>query len=536
MRDISRPPGADGVAPTLPELVGAHADTSPTRTAVVDERGRLTYAELHRSALGLAAVLSGHGVAHGDRIGLWLPNSAFWLQAHLAAAHLGAIAVGINARYPVREAARIARTAGVSVLVIDPDSIGVADAAAVAELCAVEGLDIGLVVSRECPVATPEGVTCLVLSHEPGVVDDFCTRAEPKAPSSVFASSGSTGVPKLILHDQAGISAHSLAVADAFGYTADDAVVLGQLPLCGVWGFNTTYGALAGGATVVLMARFDAEAAVDLIERHAVTTANGPDAFLRQLFVAARRDPGRIAALREIGFSTFSNDALELVTEAEQLGITLFQVYGSSEQQALMVRRPSVAPPRLRADAGGEPSNAATRTRIRDVDTGALVGSGTSGLLESCGPNVMLGYLTPDGIDTSAFTEDGWVRTGDLAELTDGGLRYLSRAKDALRLSGFLVDPQEIERRIETFEEVVEAKVVGIDIDRGPRCIAFIRPRSAVAFDEAALLERCRAELASFKVPHRIFPIEAFPAVDGANGPRIQRLALRDMATERVQT
>lgn len=533
MHDPSHSSRASAV---LPDLVRAHAQRTPMARAAIDTRGTLSFAELHSSTLAFAAALHRRGVGAGDRVGLWLPNSTFWLQAHLAAAHLGAVTVGINARYPVPEVARIATNADLSVLVVDPASGGVASTATTTELCSLDDVAIRLIVARDDAFSTPDGVDCVglpVLQAEP--LTDFTSLAVPEAPCAVFASSGSTGVPKLIVHSQAGIADHSAAVAAAFGYSAADAVVLGQLPLCGVWGYTTALSALAGGAAIVLMERFEPAAAVDAIERYTITHANGPDVFLRQLFTEARRAPARISSLRAIGFSTFSNDALELVTEGDALGITLFQVYGSSEQQALMVRQPGEGLPAQRADAGGHPSNPATRIRVRDAATGEVLEPGVAGLLESSGPNVMLGYLTRDGIDTtSAFTDDGWLQTGDIGEVTDDGMRYLSRAKDVLRLSGFLVDPREIELHLESLPAVSEAKVVAIDTERGPRCVAFVQLAEACHFDEVALLERCRSDLASFKVPQRIFPIDDFPRIDGANGPRIQRLALRDMATERL--
>ena len=519
-------------ATTLSDLIRSNAVSRPTRTALIDEYGSCTYAELYESAMRLAGSLVQAGLGQGDRVGLWLPNSVFWLQAHLALAQLGAIAVGINARYPAEETARIVRAAGIRTLVIDPGSTGVADAATVASLIRRDGVELDTLICRDGLITVTAGIACLdasaLLAADVAAPDG----AGADSPCTVFTSSGSTGMPKLILHSQGAISTHSRAIAEDFRYTADDAVVLGQLPLCGVWGFNTAYAALAAGATTVLMQRFDATRAVERVEQHRVTHANGPDLFLRQLFTAAEPAPERISSLRGVGFSTFSNDSRELVDLGDRFGVTLFQVYGSSEQQALMVHRPLDADADERADPGGYPSNPDTRMRIRDAETGELLGQDVSGLLESSGPNVMLGYLTRDGIDTSALTDDGWVRTGDVAMLTATGLRYLSRATDVLRLSGFLVDPQEIELRMEEFDEVVEAKVVGIDTPRGPRCVAFVRARDGDRFDEARLLDACRGSLASFKVPLRIFLIEDFPRVDGANGPRIQRKALRTMAEE----
>ena len=526
---------ASSAAPScLVDLVDQSAAAHADRTAVIDEQGHLSYRVLADSAGRLAGALADAGVQRGDRVGLWLPNSAFWLQAHLALSRIGAIAVGINARYPAYETADVLRAASVNTLVIDPAGKGLADSQSLAELLAAPGVKLARVVCRTGTLPVPQGVVCLDGARLLEWSGDIPSSTSADSPSTVFTSSGSTGTPKLILHSQAGIATHSRAVAIDHAYTAEGSTVLGQLPLCGVWGFNTAYAALAGGATLVLMERFEAAAAVDLIRRHGVTYANGPDLFVRQLFTAVDGAKHRLASMRAIGFSTFSNDSRELVDLGDALGITLFQVYGSSEQQALMVRRPAGGSPEERADAGGRPSTPGTCMRIRHADTGELVQDGEPGLLETTGPNVMLGYLAEDGIDTSAFTDDGWLRTGDVAQLTDAGMRYLSRAKDVLRLSGFLVDPQEIELRLEELTDVLEAKVVAVSTPQGSRCVAFVRVADPDRFSENVVLETCRRSLASFKVPSRVFPVDDFPRIDGANGPRIQRLALRDMAVERL--
>lgn len=519
---------------SIGQLVERAARTRPDHTAVVDENGVLTYRELQETADKLAGAFAHAGIARGDRVGLWIPNMRFWLQSHIALARIGAVVVGINSRYPVNETARILRAAAITTLIIDPGSQGIADESAIRGLADLPGIKLDRIICRSGSILVPAGISCFdadELMQFTGPVPD---PVEAYSPCSVFTSSGSTGDPKLILHTHAGITTHSVAVARAFKYDLADTVVLGQLPLCGVWGFNTAYGAIAGMATLVLMQRFDAAKAIDLIAIHGVTNANGPDLFLTQLFTAAASSPEKIRSMREIGFSTFSNDAQELVRLAEEHGVKLFQVYGSSEQQALMLRQPSESDVDRRAIPGGLPSNDDTQLRIRDAETHQLNGLNRPGGLESKGPNLMAGYLTRDGLDTTVFTDDGWLRTGDIGQMTDSGFQYLTRDKDALRLSGFLVDPQEIEILMEELDGVLESKVVGVDTPKGPRCVAFVRMHASVEFEEERLLQTCRTTMASYKVPTRIFAVDDYPRVDGANGPRIQRLALRTMAKERL--
>ncbi len=524
------------------------ASRSPGAAAVVSDGESLAYGELVASVEALAERMRGLGIGPGDRVALCLPNGAAWVRSYLALCETGAAAVLINARYPVPEVARILTAAGAAGLV--GDSRGRIGDAASLDALYVHGAALEVVMDWATVVDGVPATAGVATGRHNGERAPLTSRSslpagvplpqargdEDGGVATVFASSGSTGAPKLIGHSQAAIADHSRAVAAAFGYDREGAVVLGQLPLCGVWGFNTVMAAFAGGATAVLMPEFDASQAVTLIERHHVTYANGPDAFVRRLFRELETRGLAESSMRTIGFSTFTNDSRELVDWGDRLGISLTQVYGSSEQLALMLRRREGGDPADRSEPGGPTTNPDTRLRVRDPESGQLLAVGETGELETYGPNVMLGYLNGDGLDRSTFTEDGWVRTGDLGYLEDPTtFRFVTKDKDVLRLSGFLVDPAEIEGALERQPEVIEAKVVGVATSDGPRCVAFIRQPDGSELDEEGLLSRLSGDLATYKVPFRVIAIEEFPRIDGANGIRIQRLALRQQAEEAIR-
>jgi fatty-acyl-CoA synthase len=111
----------------------------------------------------------------------------------------------------------------------------------------------------------------------------------------------------------------------------------------------------------------------------------------------------------------------------------------------------------------------------------------------------------------------------------------LSRIGDVLRLAGFLVNPMEIEAVLDTHPAVAASQVVGIDGPRGPRPVAFVVPKSSDALDEAALIAHCAKQIAQFKVPHHVLPIDAFPFTPSANGNKIQKAKLREMALAALQ-
>src|SRR5260370_42238217 len=109
-----------------------------------------------------------------------------------------------------------------------------------------------------------------------------------------------------------------------------------------------------------------------------------------------------------------------------------------SEVQALYARQPLNAPMARRKQGGGLPTSPLGHVRVRDPETGALLGVGQAGELECAGPSLMVGYYGNDAATAAVLTQDGYVRTGDLAELDgQGGFTFLSRMGDVLRLSGF---------------------------------------------------------------------------------------------------
>jgi len=205
-----------------------------------------------------------------------------------------------------------------------------------------------------------------------------------------------------------------------------------------------------------------------------------------------------------------------------------------SEVQALFAFRNSADEREVREPGGGSLMCADAAYRVVD------------GELQLQGPSLFEGYLADGGaaIDdelTSANFDGPWFRTGDLAEAeTPTSFQYLTRMGDVLRLSGFLVAPAEIEATLTEVEGIAAAQVVAVERPSGNRPVAFVLLEDGVAFDteidaddlEQRAIAHCQRELAKFKAPVRVVPLDAFPVTDGPNGVKIQRAKLRDQAAE----
>jgi fatty-acyl-CoA synthase len=171
---------------------------------------------------------------------------------------------------------------------------------------------------------------------------------------------------------------------------------------------------------------------------------------------------------------------------------------------------------------------------VRSIEGDAIEPPGASGLLEIKGPSVMLGYLNQVDATNAAFTADGWFRTGDIGYLVNNANRFvfLTRNNDVLRLAGFLVEPQEIEHFIERLESVDAAQAVEVKTPKGARVVAFVIPAGGQDVSEQEVVAHCAASLAKYKVPMRVVSVTSFPTTPSANGDKVQRGRLRELAHE----
>ncbi|MDI1344048.1 MAG: AMP-binding protein, partial [Pseudolabrys sp.] len=346
--------------------------------------------------------------------------------------------------------------------------------------------------------------------------------------------SGTTSAPKFVLHRQGAIASHAQQVARVFGFKAPDTLSLSILPLCGVYGFNQTLATLAAGKPCVLVESYEIDEIARLIARYRPTTMFGSDDMYARLLEEVPGDrpfPSVIWA----GYAAFNAALDALPQQAEARGLMLCGLYGMSEVQALYARQPIDAAMARRKRGGGVPTSPLSHVRVRDPESGALLGVGQPGALECAGPSLMVGYYGNDAATAEAVTADGYVRTGDLAELDgDGGFTFLSRMGDVLRLSGFLVNPLEIETHIQKVAGISACQAIAVPRPGGVRAAAFVILEAGAVLDEAAVIAHCRQGLANYKVPVRVFAVPDFPVTPSPNGPKIQRARLRDMAVAKL--
>lgn len=501
--------------------------------AFVFDGTAVSRAEFSAKVEQTAAWLAAQGIGKGDVVAVWLVNRVEWLTLLFAAARLGAIAAAVNTRYRSAEVAHLLKLSGARLMVVEANFRSIDFAAILAGIA-----------KNEVPALQKLAVVGAdaIPAHWPCVCFDAFDRPYPPAPPAqddidlpvlLYTTSGTTKGPKLVAHSQRTLATHAVSVARALQLDPRRHSLLAMLPFCGTFGMTSLLGFVAAGATVHALDAFEAAPALAILREHRITHSFGSDEMFRRI-LAHTDAPRPFPYLELCGFAAFQPGWRELAAEAEARGLPLHGLYGSSEVQALFsIARASDAFAD-RIEGGGWPMSPDAKVRVRDTDTGELAASGVSGEIEISAPSRFLGYFNNPEATREAITADGFFRTGDIGHLRgDGSFVYETRAGDAMRLGGFLVAPGEIEDELKSCAGVADAQVVAVDLKGQARCVAFVIPAKQPPMQEM-LVAHLRERLAGYKVPARIYVVDAFPVTDSANGVKIQRARLRAMAMERI--
>ena len=515
-------------------LLADIAEETPAAPAFIHGERTLSFAELLDCSARAAQGLADLGVGSGDRVALWLPNVPAYPILYFACVRLGAIAVAVNTRYRAVEVADIVSRSGAKVLASAP---GFRRIDFLSILAGIEPAALDRLAAIVTVGETPQTVPPAIEQRRRVAFDRVLSRpafaanhASARAPCNIFTTSGTTSAPKFVLHRQGAIASHAQQVARTFGFTAPDTLSLSILPLCGVFGFNQALATLAAGRPSVLVESYEIDEIARLIAQHKPTTMFGSDdMYARLLDMMPGRWPFR--SIKWAGYGAFNASLEDLPERAQPRGLRLVGLYGMSEVQALYARQPLKAPMARRKLGGGLPTSPLGHVRVRDPETGELLGPGQPGALECAGPSLMVGYYGNEAATAQAMTADGYVRTGDLAQLDGrGGFTFLSRMGDVLRLSGFLVNPLEIETHIQKLPAIADCQTIAVPRPDGVRAVSFVILKPGATLDEAATIAHCRHGLANYKVPLRVFAVDDFPKTPSPNGFKIQRGKLREMA------
>ena len=481
------------------ELIERRADASPGRTMLVDGDRTTTFAQyrdlVERAAAGLAEL----GVGAGVNVSWQLPT---WTESAVlvgALCRLGAVQNPMLPIYRYREVSFIAQQTGCTLL-ITPSVWNNFDYAGLAERVAGENDGMHTLVADHW---LPEG--------------DPATLPPPTAPEGdrvrwIFYTSGTTAEPKGAQHTDRSALAAAIGYAHKTHVVEDD-IALVAFPFTHIGGIIIgVFTPLLTGSAAVLMEAWTPQASTELIARHGVTLGNGAPAIHTALLAEARANPDAYRTIRAFpsGGSTKPPQLHDDLKAAVPSSVGITSGYGMTE--APIVSQTDIdAPDDSKRHGEGTPTPG---VEMRVLDTGELVVKG---------PQVMRGYV--DGsLDKEAFTDDGWLRTGDMARFDEHGAVIITgRIKDIIIRKGENVSAKEVEDVLYGHPKVADVAVLGVpDAERGEMVVAFVVPKDAG--DPPTMhdvREHCKSVgLMTQKIPERLEIIDAMPRNPSGKVPK----------------
>ena len=486
-------------APGRPATLDALLAQAPARDdLVVDGDRRYSTAEVEVRAQAVAAMLRGRGAGPGDRVAFRLPTGVDAVVAYRACWHIGAVAVALHPASGSVALAHALDQAQPAVIVVEPGS---------SSPNSVPTLTTGTLAAPAPAADDPVAAGAPTSGSVAGVTGDD--------DAVVMFTSGSTGLPKGVVHTHRSLSYKVGQLAAAHGLTRGDTALVPS-PLAHVAGL--LHGVLIPGSLgmkTVLMRRWDPERALALIESESITYMVGPPTLFASLMDCPGFDPARTASLRMISCGGASVTPSFCRRAAATLGAVVKRSYGSTEA-------PTIATSRF-----DDPSPRMIETDGRAFDPAALAVD-ANGELWANGPELARGYLDPQ--ETAEAFVDGWFRTGDLAVLDDGWVTVTGRLGDRIIRSGENVSAAEVEQHLEAHPAVLQAAAVAEPHERlGERVAAFVVAPDG--FD----LETCRAWFAHrgaarYTTPERIEVLAELPVL--ASG-KVDRNKLQTHLTTR---
>jgi long-chain acyl-CoA synthetase len=489
---------------SLATVLAEGARRYPDKVAVVDSGTRVTYRQLWEQSRSYAAGLRELGVGPGDTVAMLLPNVLDFPRVYYGALAVGATIVPVHLLLTPDEIAYVLRDSGASVLISHSSQL--ANGAAAAHAAGVRLISVG-----PLPVGLADAPASL--EDAAAVVDPLPTYVTRQAEdvAVVFYTSGTTGQPKgaLLTHLNLVMNA-TVNVFDANDVRPDD-VVMGCLPLFHTFGQTVGMnGTFRLGGTLVLLARFTGEAAIELMVQEAVTVFHGvPTMYIGLLEAAAKAD--KLPALRLCVSGGASLPVAVLEKFAETFHATIFEGYGLSEtsptattnQPAFGTRPGTIGHPIWGVEV--EIARSEIEDRIELLPTGEL------GEIVIRGHNVFAGYLNRPA-ETAQAMVDGWFRSGDLGNKdADGFITIVDRKKDMIIRGGFNVYPREVEEALARHPAVVQVAVIGVpDGVLGEEiCAVVVADPGGVSAEE--LIGWSKERLGRHKYPRQVRFVDAMP-------------------------
>ena len=519
---------------TVPALLAAVTAVRGAHDAVVTRREVLTYSELEAASARMARALLAAGHGKGARLALLAPDGPFWITAFLAALRIGALVTVVSTLATPRELAHMLRHSDTQALLAARRFLGHDYAATLA--AALPGIDQaapGAIRLAAAPylravwfddavglgwAGSHAGLLKLADAIEPALLTAAEAQVTPGEDAVIVYTSGSTALPKAVVHSQWNVARHPPELAKLFLVKPGDRM-LPMLPAFWLGGMAMAMQVLSQGATLVYPQSPDHGELLATIRECGVNRLNGWGDGLVRLRAAAS-DAG-IDVDGIVGLGPFRDKQGELIPPALQSNMLgMSETFAPHSAEPIDARLPEGKP-----GASGRAVNGYER-RVVDPETGVEVTPGTVGELQLRSGALMIGFYKRRRGEV--FTADGFYPSGDLVTIdAEGWLTFVARRNDMIKTRAANVSRLEVEAAMNALPEVALAVVTGLaDAEFGQVVAAAVVAAAGTSPTADGLRAALRETLSSYKVPRRIV------FVDEAQIPRTAtgKLRLHELA------
>jgi len=485
--------GEVGMIPAL------NARRTPHRTAIIDDEGTMTFAELNDASNAVANGLLALGVRGGDGVAILARNHRWFLIANYACARVGARTILLNTEFSGPQIRDVSEREGARVIIYDDeysDAVKMADPAL--------GMIRALGTNPDSP--EPSSSTDETLAELIGRSSREAAPRATKKSSIIILTSGTTGTPKGATRHAPPTLAPIGGVLSSVPFKAGEVTALPS-PMFHALGYLHATIAMTLGSTLVLHRRFKPAVVLSDVATHQVTAIVVVPVMLSRMLDALEAMPTKpdLSNLRII-FASGSQLGAELATRAmKDIGPVVYNLYGSTEIAFVSIARPQDL---KKNPATVGPMVKGVRVKILD-DSGGEVSTGKVG-------RIFVGNFFPfEGYTGGGNKEiiDGLMSSGDVGYFDADGLLYVSGRDDEMIVSGGEnVFPAEVEDLISGLPEIIEATAIGVDDkDFGQRLRAFVVLKDGATLTEDAIKDYVRNHLARYKVPREVIFVAELP-------------------------
>ncbi|EPJ91767.1 AMP-binding protein [Pseudomonas psychrophila] len=514
------------------------------------QQQRYNWAQLARAVDLHARALLALGLKAGDRLGVWAPNGAEWFISQFASAKIGVILVNINPAYRLSELEYVLKQSACQWLVcagafktsnyhamllelipeLTEQSVGALDCARFNELRGVISLD------SEPPAGFLPWSQLATLGA--GVRADQLHARQASLhfdqPVNIQYTSGTTGFPKGATLSHHNILNNGYMVGESLGLTASDRLVI-PVPLYHCFGMVMgNLGCVTHGTTMIYPSEaFDPGLTLQAVTDERATALYG----VPTMFIAMLDHPQRagfdLSSLRTgiMAGATCPIEVMRRVISEMHMGEVQI-AYGMTETSPVSIQTGPADELELRVTTVGR-TQPQLESKLIDAE-GNTVARGDIGELCTRGYSVMLGYWNNPQATSDAIDSEGWMHTGDLAQMDEQGyVRIVGRNKDMIIRGGENIYPRELEEFFFTHPAVADVQIVGIpDARYGEEIVAWIKFHPGHTANELELQTWCKSRIAHFKTPRYFKFVEVFPmTVTG----KIQKFKMREISIQECE-